>query len=428
MSQEVQSNRSGLLIVALYVVAPGLFLIGLVVFLLLGSPKTQVDTRKGNERERQENHLAAARSALAKQTDLAAYKAIVPQLNFHLQKAKEHAPAPLSPEKRRGLAAQWSLSPSDLDEVGSPIFTALDAHHLETCFLLRDAARGVELAMPGAKQTPLEQAQLAFAWVMRQVRLPQFATTAAANALDQELLPLGFVLRRGWGTARQRALVFLGLLEQIGLDSDDSSRLQGALLFCPDEKGQRRLWACGVAMGDKPEALYLFDPRMGLPIPGPDGTGVATLAQTCDDKMKVLDQLQVDNLHYDVTREQARQAEVYLFCTLSALAPRMVLLQDHLLRDSQVHVRLAADVPNALSGSADGGDKSRRQPGEGAGMAGRRGRSAAVPVERRGRLRCGAGPARAIRAGFGAVAGLPEAHRAAAAILPSGRGIQSAPG
>src|SRR5439155_25509433 len=139
------------------------------------------------------------------------------------------------------------------------------AHHLEVCFLLRDAARSLEAQLHTAggkpvKQTPLARAKAGFAWVVRQVRLP------AGEPADEEAAPPAPVLYRGHGTALERALVFLALLEQFGLDEDDTSALQGCLVFCPDDKGTRRLWACGVASG---ESLYLFDPRLGLPVPGP---------------------------------------------------------------------------------------------------------------------------------------------------------------
>jgi hypothetical protein len=340
--------------------APGLFLIGLVVFLFRGGSTRIVGPPKETASQRQENYLATVRSTLAKQNDLATCKTVIPQLNSHLQKAKEHAAVPLSTQASAALGKEWGLSTDDLEEVASPVFTPLDAYHLERCFLLHDAARALEQTALGGrgssvKQTPLEQAELAFAWTMRQVRLPQLTNRGPQGTPEPLPLPLLLALRRGWGFPLQRALTFLALLEQFGLDEESSSRLHGALLYCPDEKGKCRLWACGVAIGEQPEALYLFDPRLGLPVPGPDGKGVATLAQACSDR-NVLGQLDVDKFRYDVTPQQAKETEVFLFSTLSALAPRMALLQDRLLRDrtwndqrlpTQVRVRLTADISGA---------------------------------------------------------------------------------
>src|SRR5438105_3990466 len=72
-------------------------------------------------------------------------------------------------------------------------------------FLLRDAVRGLNLD----ELAPLERAQNGFAWVVRQVRLQ--------SGEGPSVPPLP-VLRRGWGTARERDFVFLALLDQLGID------------------------------------------------------------------------------------------------------------------------------------------------------------------------------------------------------------------
>src|ERR1700722_2793824 len=172
MSQDVRTNRSGLVLLVLYVVAPGLLLSGLVVFLLLGNSSTVVEIVRPPQ-EQKENYLAQVRSALAKQTDLPSCKAVIPLLNSLLQKSKEQ-PAALSDEIEVLVRKQLSLSNDDIAEIQSTTFTALDAVHLESSFLMRDAAHGLQLATPGGrgstvKQTPLDRAEAAFAWVMRQM-------------------------------------------------------------------------------------------------------------------------------------------------------------------------------------------------------------------------------------------------------------------
>jgi hypothetical protein len=102
------------------------------------------------------------------------------------------------------------------------------------------------------------------------------------------------------------------------------------------------LWACGVVIGDGKD-VYLFDPHLGLPLPGPNGEGVATLTQARE-KSEVLGQLNIDDkLRYPVTKEQAQAAQAQLVCPLSALSPRMRYLQDKLLGPA-VRVRLAGDA------------------------------------------------------------------------------------
>jgi hypothetical protein len=76
----------------------------------------------------------------------------------------------------------------------------------------------------------------------------------------------------------------------------------------------------------------------------------------------VLGQLKVGDVAYDVTAERAAKAEARVYAPLSALAPRMRLMQDHLLRDPvwrdadgnehplppAIRVKLAEDEPGAI--------------------------------------------------------------------------------
>jgi hypothetical protein len=370
MSQEVGTNRSGVRMIALYVVAPVIGLATVVVLILLGGPGKVKPPDNPNKTTEQENLLALVRTTLAKQDDLPTCKTVVSQLNSQLRKAEGKGPPPLSTPQREVLSMEMGASKDDLAEAGSSTFTPLDAHYLADCFLMRDAARSLELATPAGrgskvKQTPLDRAELAFAWVVRQVRLYQPPRPEGTGMPEPEPVPPGFVLRRGWGSALERGLVFLAVLEQFGLDEKADKdhkpgrkELQSALLFCPDSSGGKRFWACGVAVVDDPKTLYLFDPRLGLPIPGPGGKGVATLAQVRDDA-RVFEQLTVDKLRYDVTPEQVKAVEVQVVCPISAVAPRMRFLQDRLLRDptwngqplpAQVRVRLAEEVREGKDG------------------------------------------------------------------------------
>jgi hypothetical protein len=134
-----------------------------------------------------------------------------------------------------------------------------------------------------------------------------------------ELTPPEFALRQGFGGPRERALVFLALLQQLDLD--------GCMLAYPGKAGPV-YWLCGALLPGKGGSdLYLFDPRLGLPIRGPDG-GVATLAQLRK-QPQILERLNVGEAYkYDVTPEQAGKAEVYLVFPLSALSARMRFLEE----------------------------------------------------------------------------------------------------
>lgn len=338
------------------VVALGV-LLGVMIF--GGRPVDETTSERRNAARPEENYLAQVRSALSKQTDLATCRTVVQLLNSHLQRSQDqHAVAALPDDAARKLATQLGLDKDDLAEVAAQTYTPLDAHHLEACLLLRDVARSLEIPpfVVGEKtfdQTPLDRAQAAFAWVCRQVRL----NVPELESVNPEYAPVAQVLRRGRGAPLERGLVFLALIEQFGLEEETKGGLQGCFILVPNAKGEKLLWACGVAVGDKPEALYLFDPRMGLPIPGPDKDKPATLAQVQKDP-SLLGQWKIDKLSYDVTPEQVKAATVSLICPLSAVSARMVLLQERMLRDKAwlgqalppaVRVKLSEDPARALA-------------------------------------------------------------------------------
>jgi hypothetical protein len=277
----------------------------------------------GTDSQTLEAAKQAVNDALAKEADFNTCRSTLDQLNTYLARhpADNQVPA-LSPEERARLRERFGLTPDEVADVESRTFTRLDAHYLDLCLLLRDAARSLDLRPPVA----LGHAQAAFAWVVRQVRL---------RAGEGEPLPPDFVLRRGWGTAQERALVFVTLLDQL--------HIPGCMLAYPLEEAGKppyRYWIPGALVNDQ---IYLFDTRLGLPLPGPKGEGVATLAQVRSAAGgDLLTQLAGDAKHpYDLTPAHAKQLEVHVACPLSALAPRMRYLQTDVLDANTV--RLAAD-------------------------------------------------------------------------------------
>jgi hypothetical protein len=218
--------------------------------------------------------------------------------------------------ERRLLGERVGLDEDELREVEAARFSPLDAHYLDFCFLLRDAVRSLRQgeraggAGAGRDLTRLEQVRLAFDWAMRQVAL---------ETRSPDLQPPEFALRLGHGGPRERALVFLALLRQMDFD--------GCVIAYPG-KGGPVYWLAGVLLTDKDAGnVYLFDPRLGLPVPGPDG-GVATLAQLRK-QPDLLKRLNAGAPYdYDVTPAEAAKAEVHVVLPLSALSARMRFLED----------------------------------------------------------------------------------------------------
>jgi hypothetical protein len=75
------------------------------------------------------------------------------------------------------------------------------------------------------------------------------------------------ILLYGHGDGQERARIFMLLCRQAGIDA--------VMLAFPEEQStMRRGWLPATLVGGK---LYLFDTTLGLPIPGPEAKGIATL-------------------------------------------------------------------------------------------------------------------------------------------------------
>jgi hypothetical protein len=229
--------------------------------------------------------------------------------------------------ERKLLSDRVGLEEDELREVEAKSCSPLDAYYLDFCFQLRDAARSLRQGeraggAGGRDLTRLEQVRQAFDWVMREVALE-------TRSLD--LQPPEFALRQGHGGPHERALVFLALLRQMDL--------VGCMIAYPT-KGGPVYWLAGALVADKNAShVYLFDPRLGLPVPGPDG-GVATLAQLRQ-QPDLLKQLNAGAPYdYDVTPAEGARAQVHLVLPLSALSVRMRFLEDEVFA-AHDHVNLA---------------------------------------------------------------------------------------
>lgn len=195
-------------------------------------------------------------------------------------------------------------------------FTPYDGRFLRGVTWLRDAANtaGVDPALRAslppqgqgdpqqdAENRTLSQAMRLFDWTVRNTALEPADSTSEDR--PQYLLPWQAMLR-GRGTAIERAWVFQLLARQRGLkvvmlayrDSEDDSVWHdwAPALFVEGSAGDPT----------NSSKLYVFEPTLGLPIPGPSGQPVATLADLRADE-QLLRQLDLDDDHaYPVGSEQ----------------------------------------------------------------------------------------------------------------------------
>jgi tetratricopeptide (TPR) repeat protein len=89
--------------------------------------------------------------------------------------------------------------------------------------------------------------------------------------------------------------------------------------------------------------IYLFDPRLGIPITGPDQTGIATLSQARSDA-SVLRRMKVPGFfNYPFSKTKVQQCVAMLHVGAEAISPRMKLLQSGLTGDRRMVTFVDAD-------------------------------------------------------------------------------------
>lgn len=189
-----------------------------------------------------------------------------------------------------------------------------------------------------------------FDWTVRSLALvsdpPPVPTDATPGA---RWFSLGEVLLSGRASGAQRAWVFLELLRHAGLD--------GAMLATGDAAaGSLRPWLPGVLTGGE---CYLFEPTYGLPVPGPGGSGVATVRQAASDP-EILRGLSLPDRPYPVQATDMAALSVLVPAAPLNLARRMHMLDGQLAGSARIDLAIAASdlgtaALAALPGTADAG-------------------------------------------------------------------------
>jgi hypothetical protein len=142
---------------------------------------------------------------------------------------------------------------------------------------------------------------------------------------------LGEILLAGRASAPQRAWVFLELVRHAGLD--------GVMLATGDaEAGSLRPWIPAVLCG---EEAYLFDPGYGLPVPGPEGKGVATARQAAGDPT-ILAAMSLPDRPYPVQAPDMGRLTVLVPASPWSLSRRMHLLDRQLAGARRVDLAIHA--------------------------------------------------------------------------------------
>lgn len=188
-----------------------------------------------------------------------------------------------------------------------------DAWFLQEAVWLRDISA---LARADRFQD-LAVAERLFDWTVRNIQLEDDAKSG--DGPGNRHWPFETLLY-GRGTAIDRAWLFILLARQQGLDV--------VMLGLADENGQSvRPWLPALVLDNE---LYLFDSRLGLPVPGPTEGSVATLAQVAADE-QLLRRLDLDNEHpYPVRAEDLKRVVAFVEGSPTGLSHRMALVESRL--------------------------------------------------------------------------------------------------
>jgi hypothetical protein len=148
------------------------------------------------------------------------------------------------------------------------------------------------------------------------------------------------VLLYGRGDAYQRARIFSLLARQL--------RIEVVMLGIDRKTGRAEEWLPAVLLDKQ---LFLFDTELGLPIPGPGGLGIATLAQVIADP-RLLESLDVgDKYRYRVRRADLNKVVVLLDASAEYLSQRMRLVEQNLDAADQMILSVStADLRQELDG------------------------------------------------------------------------------
>jgi Tetratricopeptide repeat len=218
--------------------------------------------------------------------------------------------------------------------LSSPKFTTPDARHIEDCMLYHAVATRV-----AGEGDDLTRVRRIFDWIVRSIQLVP-PESLSGNGLRQAEARPADVLFRGMavesgGRWSERGWLFMALCRQIGVDA-------GLLTFTPrrsmpgasfDAAAARQpvAWICAAVVDKK---AYLFDQRIGTEVPGPDGSGVATLEEAIVHPV-VLDRLDLPGQStYGTTSADlagsASKIGVLIDSSEGYITPRMRLLQGQL--------------------------------------------------------------------------------------------------
>ena len=212
-----------------------------------------------------------------------------------------------------------------------------DGWTLQEAVWLRELSRWAR----GGSFDALDQAKRLFDWTICNIQLDPEPIASDGTRLEAVIQRPWETLLLGRGSAADRAHVFILLARQQGISA------AALAMGDPSDASKQQVLPGLVGVLHKGQ-LYLFDLKLGLPIPGPHGIrrtpegqlGVqpATLAQVAADD-SLLRQLDADNdLAYPLKAADLKEVVVLLDASPAALSRRMALVESHLVGEERLRL------------------------------------------------------------------------------------------
>jgi hypothetical protein len=243
-------------------------------------------------------------------------------------------------------------------------FAELESEYLAQCKLMKDVGRWVlerpyrdslfapwlaeKMAMlPESDAILLEQTMKLFDWTVRNVALEGSAKDIEALIRDPgfPISDLGSGYRAlpwqsmifGRGDALQKSRVFTQLLFQQGISS--------VILSLPDtspgsSEKDRLLWCIGVPIADE---IYLFEMRLGIPLPLADQAAVATLREARSNPAVLRRAKLPGRFDYPVSADDLKNVVALLDIEPFAIGQAMKALEGRLAGEARMKLSIDAD-------------------------------------------------------------------------------------
>jgi hypothetical protein len=253
-----------------------------------------------------------------------------------------------NPPRDALISLHPELSVADLDSAAARTGKLSEIDELLTALKLFDwTVRNIQLARlprPATEQQVREQA-------LNQSSggVPSLAGVAGPGYQHQPW----HLLTNAYGDAWERGRLAIRLMREKNIDA--------AMLAVPDRDDESQLqpWLIGVAIGGE---VYLFDPALGLPIPGEGLAGIATLSQVrsnprllSDLDLKPSESLR--DIDYPVVKEQLTRVVALLDAPSESLSRRMAEMQSSLTGKQRLNLTLNADKLAETFSAAQGIDE-----------------------------------------------------------------------